>query len=660
MALRDYECVGFDKMTMAIFSSSLRGSMNPLAEYIASLKWEPDGSKLLWIGVVVLVLLKLLLLSGTAVSMGYAPHDDGLYMTRAYHLLMDGGLGSYDSRLLVKQPGISLWLAGSRLLGIPYLLSINLFFAIAGIYFIAALSRLNVNRLVLFFVFALYLFNPTTIDWQWFCVRREPVAISLLVLILASMLFILGYLQERRLAIVHFVALAMSFSFALMVREEDRLLYALLLMFVVVVAWKYGPVFRGQTKFKRLGVLLLIAFPFTLAFAADNAMRSYVERHYGLPLLHDFGEGEYPRMIAAIRSVESRKDNRHVMITQEALAKIRVAVPMFAPVADRLPAPSETSYSCGRFKVCSEWTNGWELFWVKDAAFQAGLTPSLIAGQAYFRNVRLGIEQACQEGKLHCRNKGQGLLPPFELRWTRALLQEMAGVFWMMTMPKLGVVAAPPSTYGVDVEFGRMFQLVTMSHHFDSLLQSKPSEGWKDQPQDMYLALKYWLRYPDIATNQAFGAKAGGDPLGAQVHYERHGQYEGRIWVESTAPLAEFVSPFDSAKIKLLKLYEKFSWILEILGCAAFLLRLAFWRESPLSPLMWLALIVTLFTGLRLLAMSYVSVYMGGLDVRLFFSTYVVDMLLAPLIIADLLVVLMARRSRFRSLGSIVERTPHA
>lgn len=611
--------------------------MDSFKKYLSSFTLEKNGDRLLWLGVIAMVLLKLSLVSGSAVQMVYSPHDDGLYVSRAFHLLMGGSFGPYDARLLVKLPGISLWMAGIRLLGIPYLLSINLLFACAGVYFIAALNRLNVNRFLLILVFGLYQFNPVTIDHQWFRVLREPLSISLLVLMLASMLFVLAYLQEKSLSIMHFITLGGAFAFAVMVREEDRLLYALLLMFVGLVLWKYWPIFRRQNWFNRSGVLFLIFLPFALAAVGNGVMRSYVERHYGVPLLHDFGEGEFPRLIAAIRSVEARKDNRLVMVTQEALSKIRSAVPSFAPTIDRLPVPSKESFSCGRFHVCSEWTSGYELFWIKDAAFQAGLTPTLSTGQAYFRNVRLEIERACQEGRLQCRDKGQGLLPPLELRWTRAFLQEMAGVLNMMTMPGIGIVGLPSATFPVDIDYGRMYQVVTMTHHYDSQLQSKNlDDAWKNQSKDLYLSLKYWLRYPDIATNEVFGAKAGGEPLGAQVHHQRHGQYEGRVWQEVNADQAAgIVSPIDSWKAQSLKLYEKFGLVIEVLGVLAFLLRLALWRTAPLSPLMWVALMFTLFTGVRVLAMSYISVYMGGLDVRLFFSTYIVILLISPLLIVD-------------------------
>lgn len=622
-----------------------------IQDNIGLYKSECGRNHLLWFWVSALVLLKLFLVSGSAVPMTFSPHDDSLYLLRAFHLLTDGSLGPYDGRLLIKQPGISLWLAGVRLLGIPYLLSINLLYAFAGIYFISALKRCNVNRLLLLLAFGLYLFNPVSIDHQWIHVYREPLSISLLVLVLGSMLFVLAHLSEKQLSIMHLSMLAVVFTFAVMVREEDRLLYGLLGIFIVVALWLFWPIFRGLSWASRSGIMALVLLPFMLALAGNVAMRSYVERHYGAPLINDFGDGEFPRLIAAIRSVESRKDNRHVMITQEALGKIRIAVPAFAPVIDRLPVPSRTSYSCDRFKVCSEWTNGWEMFWIKDFAFVAGLTPTLPAGQAYFRNIRLEIERACQDGRLKCRDKGKGMFPPFELRWTRAFLQEMMGVVSMMAMPELRVAGAPPLTFSVDADLGRAYQMVTMTHHYDSELQANKGEGWGNQPKDLYLSLKYWLQYPDVAVSPNFGVKAGGDPLGAQIHYERHGQHEGRVWQKNavTDQVSSFVSPIDSWKVSILKLYEKFGFVLMMLGTLAFLLRLCLWRNAPLSPLMWVALIFTMFTGLRVLAMSYVSVYMGGLDGRLFFSTYVVTLLMAPLIVADLLALLIARRGWPRS-----------
>jgi len=615
-----------------------------------------DGA-LFWIMAGFLVLLKLALTSDLAVQMIYSPHDDGLYVSRAYHLLLGEAFGPYDARLLVKVPGISLWLAANRTLGIPYLLSINLFYIVAGIYFIAALRRTGYdNKALLLGVFVLYLFNPVTLDHQWFRVMREPLSIILLVFLLGAMVFILSDIRDRRIPFTHIFISSVVFAFALLVREEDRLLYGLLIFFYAVLFWTAKRHRDPRTNAWWVGIAFTIALPIIAANTADAMMRFYVAKHYGAPVVYDFGDGEFPRLIAAMRSVESKKDNRHVMITQEALGKLREAAPRLVPVIDRLPKPGPDSYSCQRFRVCSEWTNGWMLFWIKDAAYQAGLTPDSVTAQTYFRDARIDIEQACTQGQLSCRDKGQGLLPRFELRWTRAYVYEAIGVVKMMFMPGIGLAGKPPLIYPVDVDYGRIYQAVTMTPYYDSALQmGNQADAWKNYSQDLNLSLKYWLRYPDVASTRDFGPNAGGDKLGALIHYQRHGQYEGRIWEEKKKITEDspyhYRNPLAAWRPIILKLFEKGGLALEFLGVFALVARLMMSGRAPLGPFLWVASSFFAFTLLRVAALSYVSVYMGAVDVRLFFSTYVVLLLFAPLLVFD-----AARTFRSAGYGRLINK----
>lgn len=43
-------------------------------------------------------------------------------------------------------------------------------------------------------------------------------------------------------------------------------------------------------------------------------------------------------------------------------------------------------------------------------------------------------------------------------------------------------------------------------------------------------AKAYWARYPDVAEDPFFGENGAQGVFGAFVHYERHGQEEGRTW----------------------------------------------------------------------------------------------------------------------------------
>jgi hypothetical protein len=49
------------------------------------------------------------------------------------------------------------------------------------------------------------------------------------------------------------------------------------------------------------------------------------------------------------------------------------------------------------------------------------------------------------------------------------------------------------------------------------------------------------------------------------------------------------------------------------------------------------------FTFFRLAALPYVSVYMGGLDERLFFLTYVGGLLIAPFLVAEVIKAMLIR-----------------
>src|SRR5712691_431084 len=99
------------------------------------------------------IAVRLVITSDLSVDIRYAPHDDSLYVERALHLLSGEGFGPYDSRVLVKYPGLSVWLAAVRTLGIPYLFSLNVLYLAAGVYFVLALLRSGASRWVVLAVF---------------------------------------------------------------------------------------------------------------------------------------------------------------------------------------------------------------------------------------------------------------------------------------------------------------------------------------------------------------------------------------------------------------------------------------------------------------------------------------------------------------------------
>ena len=555
---------------------------------IGDLHVQSSRGSSLWfaIALIVAAALKLAVVSDLTVLIQHNPQDDGLYVARAYYLLTEGGFGPYDARTLVKLPGMSFWLAGGRLLGLPYLWSMNILYVLAGCYLLVGALQCGAGRPIALAAFVAYLFNPVTMGVEWTRVMREPLSTGLFIVLFASALFMLLRLQTRRIPLGHMAVFSFVFAFSVLLREEDVLLYSVLAMLCVAGWWTTRRA-GSPSAATRAFVLSIVVAPLLLAVAANAAARQFVERSYGLPLLHDFSEGEFPKLMAAIRSIESKKDNRYVMITRERLAKLLVEVPSLVPVINRLPLPGPGTASCLLYKVCSETANGWMPFWIKDAAWEAGLTPSLPKAQEFFRAARQDIERACAEGRLKCHPKGHGLLPPFELRWTRAYMQELFALISMTTAPRPDFVlpAAPrsdsvetvPGHYAVDASFGRIFQFVTMTHDFDT---------------------------------------------------EAHA-------MGTAAAVPRYASPLASWRSTIGDVYKLLAPAIVLLTVAAFAVRLVLWRKLLPSALTLTAAIFVGYALLRIAALSYVGVYLGGVVDRHVYSTHSFILLIGLFVMAD-------------------------
>ncbi len=175
-----------------------------------------------------------------------------------------------------------------------------------------------------------------------------------------------------------------------------------------------------------------------------------------------------------------------------------------------------------------------------------------------------------------------------------------------------------------------MYQFVTMTHYFDSLFRNRIRNMMFGKPilKNCTLLSSIGLGIADVASAKGFGPTAGGEELGAFVHYMRHGQYEGRVWQESSlsgnsAPPLVFAAPRAKWRQIIMEKGMKFDGILLSFGLLALLFQLFLLKGKSANPLLLTVSVFLLFSGARTLALSYVSVYMGYLDYRLFFQTYV-------------------------------------
>lgn len=552
----------------------------------------------------------------------YSPHDASLYVERAYHLLNGNGFGPFHSRLFIKLPGFSFLLAAVRQLAIPYLFFLNVFFALSAGYFVWALYRLAFPMWVCLVTYAVILVHPVSLEMQWLNVMREPVSVCFWLLVFGSMLHIARELENPVRALAHILCLSLVFGFCQIFREDEKTLWLAIFLFVIGLCMR-AYLQPGNTGWRRVCVpTLVVTLVLVSTLLQRKAALRFVQHFYGVRILHDLSEGEYPKMLASIRSIKQRIDNRHVMYSQEKMRRLADVVPEFRKTYQLLPPPSRNSQSCLKVGICSEWNNGHFVFWVKDSAFAAGDTPSAVDAESFFRKIRSRIEEGCRRGAFECRPYGNGLLPPFEMRWTRAFVEEWKYLMGLTFLAPRSTFQAMPRAFSLFPDFGRMHQVVTMTHHFDSL--DATAENWKGLDLQKYLRLKYWLENPDVANNPHYGF--GGDlgMNGGRAHYKTHGKSEGRAWEPDegigTQPLmGNYRFAMRSTITKWFVDFEKYSLLL---GGITFLLFFVFSRA--LTPELIVAGTFYVFLVGRNCALAYVSVYMGNLDIRLFFGAHVI------------------------------------
>ncbi|PHM21775.1 MAG: hypothetical protein CK604_05280 [Curvibacter sp. PD_MW3] len=528
-----------------------------------------------WGAVISLFFFKLALVSDVYVIARFSPFDDSLYVSRAFALINDGAWGPYDAYVLAKFPGISFWLAGMHALKIPYLLGINVLYGLAGIYLISALRGSGLTYRSLALAYAIYLLNPVTFSVGWALVMREALSSVLLVILLGASLRVMS-VPSRSLAWgLALALLSCSFAFSLLVREEDRLLWSYLAL--LALAWA-GLHWRQVSPVTLLKVAFVVfVIPAVLAVGSGYAARGFNARHYGLPILSDYGEGEFPKLMATLRGIESSVDNRLVMLPQDVIVKLQPLVPEFAPVLRALPPPGNQTFSCKLQNVCSEWSNGWMPWWVKQASAEAGLTPTLPQTQAYFKRIREQIEALCADGHLNCQDKGLGMIPPMELRWSRAFLQEFTRLLGMLVFPSVELLTEDTQSVGAARSLVEMYQQVTLS---------------------------------DIP-----------NPDGSAVNAARN-------WWPVASELLRWRGN--------LALCNAIVLVAVIVGASAALVwRWGMYPGVPVTPLFVLCVIFWAYSLARLLALAYVAVFIGPFESRMVFSTYTALSLLSLLAIAE-------------------------
>lgn len=419
----------------------------------------------IWLVVGLIVLVKLWLVSGQAISAREAAvHDDRLFLNLAQFILDGKWLGPYDQFTLIKGPFYSLWIAFSFIAGIPLLLSQHLLYIAACLVFCFAIHPLLSKPIYFLGLFGILVFNPMTYtDETMTRVIRDGIypALTLLVFSCAAAILVRQG-RESKIPWSWPAGLGIFMAAFWLTREEGIwLIPALVIMviFSIYSSWKSTPKPRYWHKpFTMWGASIAIFIVFVSLVSLLNF------KLYGVYAKTEFDAKPFKSAYGALARVKPDQTLTKVPVSQQTRVQIYKVSPTFSELEPFLEGELGQLWAeLGEKDETNqeEILGGWFMWALRDAVSAAGYYSSGKFPAEYYNRLNREIDQACTEQKLDCFQDRATFFPPWRNEFIRPIFSYLLeGAKFFITFD--GFNPLPSVTHG-SIQNLRLFYDLTRS-----------------------------------------------------------------------------------------------------------------------------------------------------------------------------------------------------
>ncbi len=395
----------------------------------------PADSSRRWLWAAVLVtVLKLWLTRGQEVyALGYAAHDDVLFLRLASHLLHGEWLGPYDQLTLAKGPMYSFWIAALALLHVPLYFANHLLYAAACALLVQACAPALPSLAARFAGYTLLLWNPMSYDASSLGRVLRQHLYSPEVLLIFAGLIALHYrrdLPARRLA-PWAILLGLAGAAFYLTREEA--------VWIVPSTALLGGAALGLAGRASRSALLSLLRAFALAAGCLLLPLLLVSalnyRSYGWFGTVEFRAAEFGDAYGALTRIQVGPARPFLPVPRQAREAAYTVSPAFAELRPHLEGDLGAGWAdassgvTGRPASEHEIGGGWMTWALRDAVAAAGHAHSAGEAMAYYRRVALEVNAACDDGRLPAGPRRSGFTP----QWRPGLGGELAQAFLEFT-----------------------------------------------------------------------------------------------------------------------------------------------------------------------------------------------------------------------------------
>lgn len=324
--------------------------------------------------------------------------DDYLYVRSAWYIKQLQWLGPFDSFSLVKRPLFAVLLATTSTLHVPYI-QFQIFFYLAGAaFFDYTLIRLGLRKWIAVPLLAVQAFMPTLYDFNGSRVLRETFTEGLEFFIFGLALRVLfvpsasdvSELTKNRRRVIELVLLFGLIAFHWGMREEASLLSMLLVpLFCLVILFRY----KGRLLRRVVGAVAVCAVLASAVGLTYLAIAIVNRAIYGVFVVNDFSEGQFPKAVGVLKSVEEGA-RPELLVEPSETDEILELSPGFRQVGEvfRIVHANDPDMDYSH-----------QMFIMRVSALRGTeIGTSAPRTQDYFKTLYQELAQLCGQGRLKC------------------------------------------------------------------------------------------------------------------------------------------------------------------------------------------------------------------------------------------------------------------
>ncbi|WP_395023956.1 hypothetical protein [Comamonas odontotermitis] len=433
-------------------------------------------------------------------AVGWAAHDDLLFVRLAAEIGMGHWLGNYNELTHAKGVGYPLFLLLNHATALPLKFSEHALYLASAAFFAHTAGQMLRSRPLALVLFAVVAFQPAAwLEQSGGRVMREGIYVSqtLLLLTLGLRCWVLAATQalpatQLRAQWRPLLAMGLVGGWFWLTREEGVWLLPALTLLLAYWLWAQRHALRRQWR----AALAFAALPIAVATVMVGAVNTTNYAVYGVFRNNDFRSSDFLGGYGALTRIRHDHWQRYVPFPKDARERayaMSAAARELKPYFEGDGGEFWRQGGCAQTQTspCPEILSGWFMWALRRAVATTGHYQSAQEAQSFYRRLAAEIDAGCRQHPDDCLPPRATMVPPWHEGYALDAIKASGQVFW--TLATLDHATLKPyHSVGQPLHL-RLFEVVT-NGPIAPMADTPPLEVDLTSPRDTFrLQLAQWI-----------------------------------------------------------------------------------------------------------------------------------------------------------------------